>query len=245
MKHNNDMPLWFLIIIFVVLLQMVFANSALSVLALPQFESREGQARLEQNALQGSPEASDKIVHVLALFPGSDKFYWATIAAENNSNNGAVNMANFLSDPGTNGVELYGDYKRDRQHFWLKIAAKNNDTDAQKLLQKYFSDVSKMRIEPEKEISTWVVTKKTLPKFKRAAMLGSSEAAYKLYEHFRFSNPRQKESFFWATVAAQNGHPKAPSVVGKIMLKSENPLDRERAQFWLGKASASGQRATR
>lgn len=206
-------------------------------LALPQFKSIKEQQILEHQALQGSPVAADKIVGVLGLFPNSDAFYWANIAVENSSRNGASNMASFLADVGMNGVETYGIYRLDREYFWLKKAGNAN---AEFVMKEEFPQPEKMQLAPEQEIKQWKLSNKTLSKFKRAAMLGSPQAAYRMYQHYSSLTSEPKEGLFWAIIAAQNGHPNAPLAVGKLMLKSSNQRDHVRAQFWLRKAAATG-----
>jgi TPR repeat protein len=185
------------------------------VLAIPQFESMKEQKEFEHQALQGSPEAADKIVGVWGLFPSSDAFYWANIAAENNSRNGATNMSSFLSDTTTNGVEVYGDYRRDRQFYWTQKAAKNKEFSEieKEYFKKEFPNSKEMQPPPEKAIRDWKLSQKTLPSFKRAAMRGSPEAAFRLYEHFSSPDSELKEGLFWAIIAAQNGHQGAPCAI--------------------------------
>jgi hypothetical protein len=179
------------------------------VLAIPQFNSREEQVETEHKALLGSPEAADTIVGIYCLYPNSDALYWASIAAENNSRNGAFSMANFLSES-YRGVEAYSDYQREREYFWLQKAIKgDNPHDAINMSKIDFPNATKLQSEPETAIQKWSLTEKMLPRFKRAAMRGSPEAAYKLYEYFRESN----EGLFWAIIAAQNGHRGAPPII--------------------------------
>jgi len=211
------------------------------VLALPQFKSSEERQKLEYQALQGSPDAAEKIVGILALFPSSDRLYWATIAAENSSYKGAYNLAVFLVDPGTDGVEPYEGYAKDREWYWLIKAANSGHELAIYTLKTDFPQSKKLHLEPDKEVKQWVLSNKTLPKYKRAAMRGSPEAAYRLCQHYSFSPASElKEGLFWATIAAQNSHPKAPYIVGKLLLKTGKPNDHERALFWLRKAATTG-----
>lgn len=212
------------------------------VLALPQFESEKERVKLERQALQGSPEAADNIVSKLCLFPSSSAFYWANIAAENSSRNGAASMASLVDDLGMNGTDMYGNNRTERRYFWAEKASKDKwylEREGRSL-RKEFPDPKKMLPPSEMIVNEWKMSEKTLSKFKRAAMLGSPEAAFRLYEYFSSPDSEPKEGLFWATIAAQNGHQGAPAIIGKLMLKSSNPQDRERAQFWLRKASTIG-----
>ncbi len=214
-------------------------NSNQWVLALPQFKSEKERLSLERQALQGSPEAADNIVGKLCLFPNSSAFYWANIAAENGSHNGAANMASLVDDPGMNGTDVYGVYRTDRRYFWSVKASKDKEYLEREsgYLKKEFPDPQKMQPPPEEIVKKWELSEKTLKKFKLAAMQGSPEAAFRLYEYFSSPDTELKDGLFWAIISAQNGHQGAPAVTGKLLLKSSNPQDRERAQFWLRKAS--------
>jgi TPR repeat protein len=217
-------------------------NSHQWVLGLPQFESEKERLSLEQQALQGSPEAADSIVGKLCLFPNSSAFYWANIAAENGSRNGAANMASLVDDPGMKGTDVYGAYRTNRRYFWSVKAFKDKDylEGEGRYLKKEFPDPQKMLPPPEKNIKEWKLSGKTLKKFKLAAMRGSPEAAFRLYKYFSAPDSELKDGLFWAIISAQNGHPGAPAVIGKLMLKGGSPQDRERAKFWLRKASTIG-----
>ena len=210
------------------------------VLALPQPQSEEESKILKEQALQGSPDAADHVVGWYLLLMGNGKLYWATIAAENGSRTGAYNMASILSDRGSLDSDPYGDNGRDRIWFWLKKAADHGSEYALEWVKREFPETDKVRPAPEQEIQRWRLSEQTLPKFKQVAMRGSPNAAYKLYEHYTSPHSEPKERLFWATIAAQNGHPKAPYVLGKLMLKSDQPSDQERAIFWLKKAAAAG-----
>lgn len=247
MRSKRFLLLGGIVVLLIALAIVVWRkNTRHWVLALPQFESAKERVTLEQQALQGSPEAADIIVGKLGLFPSSDAFYWANIAAENASRNGAYNMSSFMSGPrpGMNGVEVYGDFQRDRHYFWMQRAAKNKDKDLSEIdkeyLKKEFPNPKEMQPPPETIVTSWKVSEKSLPKIKRAAMLGSPEAAFKIYEHYHSLGSAADEEKFWAIIAAQNGHPKAPSVLGNLMLNSTNSNERIRAQFWLRKPAATG-----
>jgi TPR repeat protein len=232
--------------IVLVLIALAFViwrkNSNQWVVALPQFKSEKERLSLERQALEGSPEAADNIVGKLCLFPNSSAFYWANIAAENNSHNGAANMASLVDDPGMNGTDVYGAYRTDRRYFWTVKASKDKEhlERERRYVEKEFPDPQKMQPPPEEIVKRWELSEKTLKKFKLAAMRGSPEAAFRLYEYFSSPDSELKDGLFWAIIAAQNGHQGAPDVLGKLMLKSSNLQDRERAQFWLRKASTIG-----
>lgn len=236
--------------IAIILIALAFAvwrnNTPQWVLGLPQFESEKERLSLERQALQGSSEAADNIVGKLCLFPNSSAFYWANIAAENGSRNGAANMASLVDDPGMKGTDVYGAYRTDRRYFWSVKACKNVEylEREERYLKKEFPDPQKMLPPPEEIVEKWKLSEKTLKKFELAAMRGSPEAAFKLYEYYSVPNTELKDGLFWAIISAQNGHPSAPAVIGKLMLKSSNQQDRERAQFWLRKASTVENRPT-
>jgi TPR repeat protein len=229
--------------VFMSLVLMITQSSQAiaDILALPQPKSQKEYDALKQQALRGSPEAADKMVSFFALVVSSKEgFYWALIAAENGSRIGAYNVASFLSDTDLMDHEPYGAYQRDRIWFWLKRAEGVANADAVNALKQEFPCPERMRPESEKEIRRWNLSRKTLPKFKRAAMLGSPGAAYRLYQYYSSSDKKQKGVLFWATIAAQNDHPEAPFIVGSLMLESSDRKDKERAIFWLSKAARTG-----
>lgn len=207
------------------------------VVALPQPRSEEENKILTQQALQGSPEAADHVAGWYLLLMGNGKLDWATVAAENGSPIGADNIASILSDGGLLlDSNPYGDYSRDRIWFWLHRAADHGDEYAIEHVKLEFPEPDKMRLEPEQEIQRWRLSEKTLPQFKRAAMRGSPDAAYRLYQYH--ADP--KEHLFWARIGAQNGHPQAPIALSRLLLKSRESNDHIRAEFWLKKAIAGG-----
>lgn len=240
MKFNLSLRLVFGIIMFI-FLSIVWSDHAMTdVLAFPQFKSKEEKQKLEHQALQGAPEASDRLIKILGLTESSDALYWASIAAENTSKNGAYSLGVLLSNAGPEEAKLYDIYRQDRKWFWLRKAADGGDTDAIFTLKEEFPQSKKMLLEPEKEIKQWVLSSKTLPRFKRAAMRGSQTAAYELFKFYSSVSRTLGEPIFWARIAAQNGHSKAPYTVGTLLLKTGKNDDFERAKFWLRKAAAGG-----
>jgi TPR repeat protein len=241
MKSNSIQRFALTISMLLITLLIIWSDQAMAgVLALPQFESKEERIKLERQALQGSREAADKIVKNLLLSSSRSKLYWATIAAENESRNGAYNLGSTIADVGTKDAESYGDFKRDREWYWFNKTAAEGDAEAAYVLKLKFPQPNGMKPEPENEIKQWVLSIKTLPAFKRAAMRGSSEAAFQVYKHYSEVSPKSKELLFWAAIAAQNGHPDAPYILGKLLLKTGKADDRIRAGFWLRKAAAAG-----
>ncbi len=217
------------------------SNWAMAViLAYPHPESEKEYATLERQALQGSLKAAEKMFHFFALAESEDGFFWSIIAAENGSIIGAYNAAVFLSEASWLDYDPYENYRLERKWFWLKRAAKGGNLDAKNELKTDFPETERMRLSPETEVRRWIMSRKTLSKFKRAAMLGSPEAAYRLYQHYSSHEKKQKQGLFWATIAAQNGHPEAPFIVGSLMLKSSDRENQERAIFWLRKAANAG-----
>lgn len=206
------------------------------VVALPMPRSAEESKILAQQALQGDMEAADKKTSFNLLVMGNAKLDWATISAENGSFVGAYNLATTLSDVRSLTDNPYGDYRFDREWFWLKRSADAGYKYAISDLKEAYPDPDKIRPEPEQEIQRWHLTGPTLPQFKRAAMRGSPNAAYRVYQHY--SDPKKR--LFWARIAAQNGHPQAPYAVGHLLLESPESDDRIRAEFWLKKAATAG-----
>ena len=92
------------------------------------------------------------------------------------------------------------------------------------------------RLPTESEVRNWRVNDATQLQFRRAAMRGSGEAAFRLYEHYKALGALRQGMSVLATIAAQNGHKSAFRVVGEFMLLGDQN-DRQRALFWLKKAA--------
>jgi TPR repeat protein len=220
------------------------SNSLGDTLAFPHYDSQEEKDTLEQEALTGSISAADKVTSRYLLTMGNDKLFWATIAAENGSLLGAYNITSILSDLRFLTNNPYGNFVRDRQWFWLKKSSDGGYIYAIKQIKKDFPDKVQKSAASDNEIKQWRLSSRTIEKFKRAAMRGSPNAAYRLYQYYNLPVSDLKEGMFWAIIAAQNEHPKASLVVGKLMLKSNNQRERSRAQFWLRKSAALGDEET-
>jgi hypothetical protein len=234
----NKFPL---LIIIVCLISILNCKAQADVVALPQFASRDEQKKLEYQALLGSLEAANKIASVYALVEVEEGLYWEMIAAENGSKIGAHNVASFISVPSQGKNDPYRLYYLERSWFWLKKAADGGDFDAKEELKYFSSKHGKMYSVPEREVKKWVISKRTLSRFKRVAMIGSPSAAYSIYKYC-FSKCSSNEKFFWLKIAAQNGYPEAYYDLGSILKKSKNPNDRERSRFWLSKVDSKLQK---
>lgn len=218
---------------------MIFMSpSASANVALPEPPPKD----VLHQALSGSQEAADRFVAAsgLVVADGSN-LYWATIAAENGTPLGAFQIVSVLGDKKYADLvgQPYGDFRLDRQWFWWnKLPASwQGKAEAKPLSTAIRGSI--YRLPTESEVRNWRVNDATQLQFRRAAMRGSGEAAFRLYEHYKALGALRQECLFWATIAAQNGHKSAFRVVGEFMLLGDQN-DRQRAPFWLKKAADSG-----
>jgi hypothetical protein len=72
------------------------------------------------------------------------------------------------------------------------------------------------------------------------AMRGSSEAETKFFLFYGFVALNPTEEHRWVVVGAENGDPVAQYNLYKDLVNSDDDLDKRRAEFWLSKAAASG-----
>lgn len=226
-----------LFIIFLITIDIVASScESNDVVAFPQFASKQQKVKLERLTLKGSLEASNKIAEYYALVYADEGLYWEIVAAENGSIIAAHNVASFLSITASHNNDPYGGYRKQRQWYWLKIAADSGDKLALEEMKLLFQRPEEMYLESETKIAQIDLSKNSLPQIKRAAMLGSPLAAYKIFKYLTEVHAEQKDIMFWLRIAAQNGHPNAIKLLGARMSKSKNERDRLRSQFWLRKS---------
>jgi len=72
------------------------------------------------------------------------------------------------------------------------------------------------------------------------AMRGSGEAATKLFLFYGFVALNPTEEHRWVVIGAQNGDPVAQYNLYKDLIRSDDDLEKQRAEFWLRKAAAAG-----
>lgn len=81
-----------------------------------------------------------------------------------------------------------------------------------------------------------------LAKLEREALLGDAKAAHRLLSRVALSSAAvdSKETTFWLTVAAENGHPLAQYYLGAMLLGRADRRDQVRAEYWLARAAKAG-----
>lgn len=72
------------------------------------------------------------------------------------------------------------------------------------------------------------------------AMRGSSEAATKLFLFYGFVALNPTEEHRWVIIGAENGDPVAQYNLYQDLVNSDDDLEKRRAEFWLRKAAAAG-----
>ena len=79
-------------------------------------------------------------------------------------------------------------------------------------------------------------------KVEREALLGDAKAAHRLFGRAALSGAPvdSKETTFWLTVAAENGHPVAQYNLGAMLLGRADRREQVRAEYWLARAAKAG-----
>jgi TPR repeat protein len=105
--------------------------------------------------------------------------------------------------------------------------------------------------------AAFVIPAAEIPSLESEALRGSAVAAFRLHSYFEMVVLDYREGFYWASIAAENGHPVGQYTLGFILADDshasligrddpkQRKRDRERARYWLRRAADNGnQRAT-
>lgn len=84
------------------------------------------------------------------------------------------------------------------------------------------------------------IKKSELPKLEKEALLGSPDAAFRIYQFYEMYLFDRNKGFYWLTIAAENGHPIGQYNLASDLLEEENSTNQLRARFWLKKAALAG-----
>ena len=74
----------------------------------------------------------------------------------------------------------------------------------------------------------------------KEAMRGSGEAATRLFLFYGFVALNPTEEHRWVVIGAENGDPVAQYNLYKDLVSSDDDLEKQRAEYWLRKAAAAG-----
>lgn len=97
-----------------------------------------------------------------------------------------------------------------------------------------------------------IIADADLPQLQHDALRGSPDAAHRLFLFFEAVKIDLPEAMYWASIAAENGHPGGQYTYGYLLLHEPHlaaihitspehkARARERAIFWLEKAAAQG-----
>lgn len=102
---------------------------------------------------------------------------------------------------------------------------------------------SESKLEDKKAIAineSFNISKEDLPKIKKEALLGSSEAAFKLFNYYELYLYDVEQMMYWLTIAAENGHVYAQYHLAFFLNKISTPESKFRAKFWAKKAQKNG-----
>ena len=84
------------------------------------------------------------------------------------------------------------------------------------------------------------IKKSKIDKYKKDALLGSEEAAFKLFEFYEFYKNDSEKSFYWVRIAAENGHAISQHYYSYFLLKKGTKEFRLRAIYWAKKSYENG-----
>jgi len=87
---------------------------------------------------------------------------------------------------------------------------------------------------------TFNIEQSELPKLEKEALLGSPEAAFKLYQYYSFSKLDNEKSIYWITIASENGHDIAQHTLAYMLMNDSENNNRIRAKFWAKKSANNG-----
>lgn len=86
--------------------------------------------------------------------------------------------------------------------------------------------------------TSYCLGKGEVAKFSREAMAGSPEAANKLTNMYWMCGlPDRVKTKYWALIGAENGNAESQFRARQTLKVSKDPLERQRALFWLRKAA--------
>ena len=86
----------------------------------------------------------------------------------------------------------------------------------------------------------FIIPEPDLPKLEADALSGSQEAAFRLYLFYEFVRLDPKQSLFWVTISAENGHPVGQYNLGVKLTNDKDLRNRQRALFWLRRSADQG-----
>ncbi len=72
------------------------------------------------------------------------------------------------------------------------------------------------------------------------AYQGSSEAAYKILQHYAFAKKNPHKTKRWARIGAENGSPGSQEMMYRLLSFSADMNDQRRALYWLKRAAEAG-----
>lgn len=99
----------------------------------------------------------------------------------------------------------------------------------------------KQKNKPILPSDSFYIEKSELPKLEKEALLGSPNAAFKLFQYYEFYKSNNDKSLYWVTISAENGH-----VIGQhnlaytLFMNNQDVNDILRARFWAKKAVSGG-----
>ena len=102
------------------------------------------------------------------------------------------------------------------------------------------ADNSKQNDKPIAGNQAFMIAKADLPKFKTEALEGSPDAAFKLYQFYEFVQLDAKESLYWITISAENGHPIGQHNLAYMLMDDPDLNSRLRARYWAKQSVRNG-----
>ena len=88
--------------------------------------------------------------------------------------------------------------------------------------------------------SVFIIEKSDLPKLEKEALLGSSEAAFKLYQFYGFYILDYNKSLYWVQIAAENGHVIGQHNLAYLLYNTSDINNKLRAKYWAKKSALNG-----
>ncbi|HOS41718.1 MAG TPA: hypothetical protein PLG31_18460 [Spirochaetota bacterium] len=90
------------------------------------------------------------------------------------------------------------------------------------------------------------IKKPELPVLEKEALLGSPDAAFKLFQYYNFTVSENEKTMYWLTIAAENGNSVGQhNLAYKMYMKNENPNNKLRAIYWAKKSISNGNQKAR
>jgi TPR repeat protein len=99
----------------------------------------------------------------------------------------------------------------------------------------------KQKNEPILPVNSFHIDKSELPKLEKEALLGSPEAAFKLFQYYEYYMIDNKQSLYWVTISAENGHVIGQHNLAYMLYVNNNGVkDILRSHFWVKKSFSAG-----